>query len=96
MALITVKPNEIDVAIAAAIARKARPVPEEVARAVTWGADEKLLLAHPGALGERCRRRLFDRDRPRAVGAAMDRLTEDAPPDAQFEGSPRRAQLPWN
>jgi undecaprenyl-diphosphatase len=45
MALITVKPNEIDVAIAAAIARKARPVPEEVARAVTWGADEKLLLA---------------------------------------------------
>jgi membrane-associated phospholipid phosphatase len=45
MALVTIKPNEIDLAIAHAIARKARPVPEEVARAVTWGADEKLLLA---------------------------------------------------
>ena len=39
MALITVKPNEIDVAIEAAIARKARPVPEEVARAVTFLAS---------------------------------------------------------
>ena len=45
MALVTIKPNEIDRAITHAIARKTRPVPEEVARAVTWGADERLLLA---------------------------------------------------
>jgi membrane-associated phospholipid phosphatase len=45
MALVTIKPNEIDVAIADAIARKTRPFPEQVARTVTWAADEKLLLA---------------------------------------------------
>jgi len=45
MALITIKPNGIDRTIARAIARKTRPVPEKVAGAVTWGADENLLLA---------------------------------------------------
>jgi undecaprenyl-diphosphatase len=45
MALIKIKPNRMDVAIADAIARSTRPVPEEIARAITWAADEKLLLA---------------------------------------------------
>ena len=41
---ITVKPSELDVAISRAIARHTSPAPEEIARALTWGADEKLLL----------------------------------------------------
>lgn len=41
---ITVKPTRTDVAIARAIARGTEPVPEKVARAMTWGADEKVLL----------------------------------------------------
>jgi undecaprenyl-diphosphatase len=40
----TVRPTNADVAIARTIARDTAPVPEEVARAVTWGADEKVLL----------------------------------------------------
>jgi undecaprenyl-diphosphatase len=44
MGLITVKPTKPDIAIAHAVARNARPAPEEVTAAVTWGADEKLLL----------------------------------------------------
>jgi membrane-associated phospholipid phosphatase len=42
---ITVKPARADVAIANAIARDTRPAPEEIARVLTWGADEKVLLA---------------------------------------------------
>jgi len=41
---ITVRPTEADVAVARAIARDTAPVPEEIARALTWGADEKVLL----------------------------------------------------
>lgn len=41
---ITVKPTRMDVAIANAIARRTEPAPEAVARALTWGADEKVLL----------------------------------------------------
>jgi undecaprenyl-diphosphatase len=41
---ITVKPTRADVAIADAVARNTKPAPEEVARALTWGADEKVLL----------------------------------------------------
>jgi len=41
---VTVRPTEADVAVARAIARYTRPAPEEVARALTWGADEKVLL----------------------------------------------------
>ena len=41
---ITVKPSGLDVAISRAIARHTAPAPEEIARALTWGADEKLLL----------------------------------------------------
>jgi membrane-associated phospholipid phosphatase len=40
----TVRPTKADVAIARAIARATAPAPEEVARALTWGADEKVLL----------------------------------------------------
>lgn len=42
---ITVKPTRADVAIANAIARNTEPAPEAIARALTWGADEKVLLA---------------------------------------------------
>jgi len=40
----TVRPTAPDTAIARAIARNTEPVPEAIARALTWGADEKLLL----------------------------------------------------
>jgi undecaprenyl-diphosphatase len=57
MGLITVKPTKPDLAIAHAVARNTRPVPEEVAATVTWGADEKLLLvlAVAGWFGSRGR-----------------------------------------
>src|ERR1700753_221316 len=42
---VTVRPTVADVRIARTIARKTTPAPEEVARLLTWGADEKLLLA---------------------------------------------------
>jgi hypothetical protein len=41
---ITVRPTEADILVARRIARNAAPVPEQVARALTWGADEKVLL----------------------------------------------------
>jgi membrane-associated phospholipid phosphatase len=41
---VTVRPTEADVVIAGAIARYTAPAPEEMARALTWGADEKVLL----------------------------------------------------
>ncbi|WP_426435599.1 phosphatase PAP2 family protein [Bradyrhizobium genosp. P] len=41
---ITVRPTEVDVAIADAIARDTAPASEEIARVLTWGADEKILL----------------------------------------------------
>jgi undecaprenyl-diphosphatase len=41
---VEVKPTEADVEIAQAIAHHATPLPEEIARALTWGADEKVLL----------------------------------------------------
>ena len=52
---ITVRPLEVDVAIARAIATNTGPAPEEIARALTWGADEKvlLLLASIGWLASR-------------------------------------------
>jgi membrane-associated phospholipid phosphatase len=54
---ITVRPTKADVAIARAIARDTAPAPEEIARALTWGADEKvlLILAAVGWLGSRGR-----------------------------------------
>jgi membrane-associated phospholipid phosphatase len=41
---ITVRPTKADVAIARSVASSTAPAPEEVARALTWGADEKVLL----------------------------------------------------
>jgi len=41
---INVRPTEPDVAISRGIARHTAPVPEEIARMLTWAADEKLLL----------------------------------------------------
>jgi membrane-associated phospholipid phosphatase len=41
---VTVQPTRADVAVARFIARNTAPAPEEVARALTWGADEKVLL----------------------------------------------------
>jgi membrane-associated phospholipid phosphatase len=41
---IAVRPTRTDIAIARAIARNTESAPEEVARALTWGADEKVLL----------------------------------------------------
>lgn len=41
---VTVRPTKSDVVIARGIARNTAPAPEEVARALTWGADEKILL----------------------------------------------------
>jgi membrane-associated phospholipid phosphatase len=52
---VTVQPTKADIALARSVARDTRPVPEEVARALTWGADEKILLvlAAVGWLGSR-------------------------------------------
>ena len=41
---VTVRPTTADVALAQSIARNTAPAPERVARALTWGADEKVLL----------------------------------------------------
>jgi undecaprenyl-diphosphatase len=42
---IDVKPTAADVAIANAVGRNTKPAPDAVGRALTWGADEKVLLA---------------------------------------------------
>ncbi len=44
MALLTVKPTKPDVLIARTVARNTNHRAESVARGLTWGADEKLLL----------------------------------------------------
>src|SRR6478736_7189464 len=41
---VTVRPTDADTAIARTISRNTKPAPEAVARAVTWAADEKVLL----------------------------------------------------
>jgi membrane-associated phospholipid phosphatase len=45
---VRVRPTAADLALARTIARRTRPAPEEVARLITWGADEKLLLVLAG------------------------------------------------
>lgn len=45
MALITVKPTRADLRIARTVARNTNHRAEFVARGLTWGADEKILLA---------------------------------------------------
>jgi membrane-associated phospholipid phosphatase len=53
-----VRPTAPDVAIARAVARNTKPAPEAIARALTWGGDEKLLLilASAGWIASRGRR----------------------------------------
>ncbi|WP_375778700.1 phosphatase PAP2 family protein [Bradyrhizobium sp. ma5] len=46
---VTIRPTKVDVVAAREIARDTAPAPEEVARALTWGADEKILLVLAGA-----------------------------------------------
>ncbi len=46
---LTVKPTKSDVTIARHVARRTNRSTEAVARALTWGADEKLLLLLAGA-----------------------------------------------
>jgi membrane-associated phospholipid phosphatase len=41
---IAVRPTKADIALAREIARNTAPAPEYAARALTWGADEKVLL----------------------------------------------------
>jgi hypothetical protein len=45
MALATVRPTKPDVLIARTVARKTNRSTEALARGLTWGADEKILLA---------------------------------------------------
>ncbi len=45
MALVTIRPTKTDRAIANAIASRTTPELEQTAKLLTWGADEKLLLA---------------------------------------------------
>jgi hypothetical protein len=45
MALVTIEPTAADERIANAIASHTTPAAEEVAQLLTWGADEKVLLA---------------------------------------------------
>jgi undecaprenyl-diphosphatase len=52
---VTVRPTSADVAVAHSIARKTAPAPEQVARALTWGADEKVLLVLAAAGWLACR-----------------------------------------
>jgi membrane-associated phospholipid phosphatase len=52
---VTVQPTKADSALARAVARDTGPALQQVARALTWGADEKVLLvlAAVGWLGSR-------------------------------------------
>jgi hypothetical protein len=54
--LLTVRPTRVDVVVARFITRNTAPAPEGVARALTWDADEKVLLAAVGWLASRGRR----------------------------------------
>lgn len=58
MALVTVKPTRIDIAIANEIADHTNPELEETAEALTWGADEHVLLVLAAAVW------LYARNRP--------------------------------
>lgn len=44
MAPLRIRPTSIDQRVARQIAARARPVPEEIEKTLTWGADEHLLL----------------------------------------------------
>jgi hypothetical protein len=69
----TVRPTEADIAVARAIARDTGPVPEKLARVLTWGADEKvlLILAAVGWLASRGRGEPLQRAGNHAVLVAV-------------------------
>jgi membrane-associated phospholipid phosphatase len=70
---ITIRPTKADVAVARAVARQTGPALEKIARALTWGADEKflLLLAAAGWLGSRGRSEALRRAGNHAVLVAV-------------------------
>ncbi|HEY7842979.1 MAG TPA: phosphatase PAP2 family protein [Bradyrhizobium sp.] len=89
---ITVRPTKVDIAVAREIARDTAPAPEEAARALTWGADEKVLLvlAAAGWLASRGHGEGLRRARNHAVLVAvaaallphgMKRLFDQTRPD---------------
>ncbi|WP_298876117.1 phosphatase PAP2 family protein [uncultured Bradyrhizobium sp.] len=63
MAPVTVKPTRIDIAISDGIAEHTNPKLEETAEALTWGADEHVLLALAAAGWLYARRRPADERR---------------------------------
>lgn len=68
MAFITVRPTAADIAIANTIAAHTNPPTEEVAEALTWGADEHILLAMTAAWW------LYSRSQPAHDRAAADHV----------------------
>lgn len=60
---VAIRPTRADVGIAHTIARDTAPAPEQIARAMTWGADEKVLLglAAAGWLASRGRSEALQR-----------------------------------
>ncbi|MGZ3689141.1 MAG: phosphatase PAP2 family protein [Bdellovibrionota bacterium] len=70
---ITVRPTKVDVAVARIIARDTGPALEKVARVLTWGADEKVLLvlAAAGWLASRGRGEPLQRAGNHAVLVAV-------------------------
>ena len=68
MALVTVKPTRADIAIANEIADRTTPELEETAEALTWGADEHVLVALAAAGW------LYARKRPAEEHHAADHI----------------------
>jgi undecaprenyl-diphosphatase len=68
MALLSVRPTAADIAIANAIAAHTTPPTEHVAQAVTWGADEHVLLVLTAAWW------LYARGQPRRRRKAADHI----------------------
>jgi hypothetical protein len=102
---VTIRPTEADVAIARIVARKTGPAPERLARALTWGADEKVLLALTaiGWLASRGAGEPMRRAANHAVLVAaaasllphgMKRLVDQTRPDDGRRSSPRGFVFP--
>jgi membrane-associated phospholipid phosphatase len=68
MALFTVQPTSADIAIANTIAAHTNPPTEDIAKAMTWGADEHVLLALTAAWW------LCTRGRPRHLRKTADHI----------------------
>jgi membrane-associated phospholipid phosphatase len=68
LALITVRPTAPDIAIANTIAAHTNPPTEEAAQALTWGADEHILLALTAAWW------LYSRGQPARQRKAADHV----------------------